>query len=196
MPDPDTTTREEEFQRNREWAAESSALENAFASGAQHGAGGGDLRFIDLLGDPDIEREDIEDDLSDEVAAMLSRVHMLGNIPDEEYKERRELLANKADRLKAEHPNQAGAGSKCVGEFREILLGEREERTPLSPELARRYDEATEVRGSMESLAREAKAFDGLTQMQAVAMTESDAGGSSSSGGSTLSRAASILPGR
>lgn len=157
----------------------------------------GDPRFVETLGDPDISRgDDPDDDLEGELATELSRIHMLANITREEYQRRQVLNQNKADRAKAEHPPDRGPGSKCTGEVREIMLaGEEDTRPPLTPAMARRFDEALEVRGSMESLAKKGKAFDGLTKIQTAAETHTGNGQGGSGSESTFGRARKLLPG-
>ncbi len=157
--------------------------------------GVGDSHLIEILLDPDVdaESEDEDEGVSDLAPTMLSRMHLLGAITPEEYEERRILSQNRADRMKPEFPPIEGAGSKCVGEFREILLGDDEAR-PLTPERARRIDEAADVRNKMDSLAKGGKAWDGVTTIQSAVETR-QAGDESSGSPSTLSKARKLLPG-
>jgi len=158
----------------------------------------GQARFIEVIGDPDIDREnDPNDDLKDKTAGMLSRLHMLTSLKPDEVRFRRIVNPNRAKQLKAQHPRRHGVGSKCRGEVRSIMTGESEPMEALDPDLAQRYDEAVEVKESMEALARDGKAWDGMTRIHAVAETDSNnTANTSSSSGSALSRIGSILPGR
>lgn len=150
---------------------------------------------IETLLDPDVSSDDdLDDDLGSYLKTMLSRVNMLANITREDWEANRPLHRNRADRLKAGRPSVTGAGSKCTGEFREIVVGEDAE--PLTPDQARRLDEAAEVREKQESLAIGGKAFDGMTKIQSAVYTErGDDENSGGGGGSAFSRARSLLPG-
>lgn len=157
-------------------------------------AGLRDEGLIETLLDPDVSTDDDEDDdLSAALKTMLSRMHVLGNITREDHEARKPLNENRAERLKAEHPPAAGIGSKCTGEFREIVVGEGM-KEPLTPDRARRLEEAADVRTKMESLSVGGKAFDGVTRIQSAVYTERDEH-DGDGGGSALSRARSLLPG-
>ena len=153
-----------------------------------------DERFLEAVTDPDVSSDNLDDDVEQEASAMLSRIHMLANFTPEEVDKRKHEIENKVAKLKAEHPSDRGPGSKCSGEVRSIMLSsEQGEKGTLTPSLARRYDETGSVRRAMETLGRNGKAWDGLTKIQSA--VESLNGANEDSGGSTLSRAASMLPG-
>lgn len=153
-----------------------------------------DHRFLEVLGDPDISTDDIEDDLDQEVTTELSRLHMLANIPREYWERSVTLNPTLGETLKCEHPRQRGPSSKCRGEVREIMAGEEDPRPPLTPDLARRYDNVVDVRNKLESLGIDGKAFDGIVKLHGVLENrspEQDGG----SGGTTLGRLKKVLPG-
>ena len=180
------------FENQEELTEKEQQLQAAISQmGNNQALGGVDPRLIEVLTNPDISVEDDpDDDLADEVSAMLSRVHMLANIDEEEYHRRQVNNRGKAARLKAEHPSDRGPGSKCSGEYREILTGEEDARPRLTPEMSRKYDEAVEVRGSMESLGIGGKFLDAVTKIQSAVETDS---ANDESSGSALSRARSIF---
>lgn len=152
-------------------------------------------RFIEALGDPDVTRDDIDDDdLEGIYSTLLSRMNMLGYITDEEYQAMLPLVDNLVQRLKTEQVPQSGPGSKCVGETRYIMTGEKGVQ-PSNPQKMRRVDNVGTVVKMMRSLAREGKAFDGITKIQTA--VESDTSGSEdgSGSGSAFTRARNLLPG-
>ena len=151
---------------------------------------------IESLFEADISREDdVDDDLLREVKTLFSKHNALSHIPKDEWERLAAVNPNRFERIKAEMPAQRGPGSKCVGEVRHIMTGEKD-REPLTAEKSRRLDHSREVRRLMLSLGIDAKAFDGVTEIQtSVEANTSGEPSSDSSSGGRLSRITSALPG-
>lgn len=160
-----------------------------------------DKRFLEILGDADIvDDDDSEDDLDALLATETSRVNVLANLDDDEYFAHRILNQNVADRVVKELIPLSGPGSKCTGEFRAIMLGDPAEelRPRRTPEMVRRVHSALGeegVRTAMQSLAKDGRAFDGVTKIHAVAETEQsgNTNGAGSSGGGLFARTKNLL---
>jgi hypothetical protein len=144
--------------------------------------------FLETLGDSDINDESGTDQTEDILSAELSRVNILGNLPDIEYQRRSILSQNLSERVQSEFVPVSGPGSKCSGLYRAVLLGDPAEanRPRLTPAMARKVETAIGeegVRTAQMSLARNAKAFDGITQIHTVASTDKNSSGSSDGSG-------------
>lgn len=180
----DEEAREREFDRHRKINEEAATEEAAWSMAGQPATQQGKVRLIELLGDPDVDPE-----VREQAKTELSRLHMFSNITEEEWDRRQPLHRNKADRMKAEHPRDTGPGSKCTGEVRKIMTEEDAEKGALTPERARGYDGAMEVRSSAEALSIGAKAIDNVTKMYAITGREEPDDSAASGARSTLASA-------
>lgn len=158
--------------------------------------------FVETLGDPDIvDPNDPNDDLAGAVAPETSKWNFLGNYDEQEYFARNILGQTHAQRIKLEYPAMSGPSSKCVGDYRAILLNDRSEadRERLTPGLSRRIDRTVGefgVSASMTSLGKDGKGWKGITVIQSVVSTLTGGGGgsgSSSSSGGLAGRAKGLL---
>jgi hypothetical protein len=154
--------------------------------------------FVEKFGEADIsDPEDPDDDIESVVATETSRQHTFANLDEDEYERQRILLQATAEQVRREFIPRSGFGSKCTGEYREILTGVSEAEHPpvLTPTMARRVNSAIGeegVRSEQLSQARDGKAFEGLTQIQSSVYTDTgEAGGGRGAG--VLGKTKSLL---
>lgn len=139
-----------------------------------------DASFVETLGDADVG----DDDLAEFAQTELSRINILGDLDEAEYKRQQILTQNRAEQMKAELIPETGPGSKCKGEIREIMVGGQE--PTASPSRVRRIDSAVGeegVRANMLSMSVGGRGLDAVSKIQSVTQAYTERMGREEGGG-------------
>lgn len=149
-----------------------------------------DSSFVETLGDADVG----DDDLGDFAQTELSRINILGDLDEQEYRRQQILTQNRAEQMKIEMVPETGPGSKCTGEIRRIMVGHEE--PTATPSRMRRIDSAVGeegVRANMLSMAVGGRGLDAVSKIQSVTQAYTDTNGSSSGGNGYVKKAKEML---
>jgi hypothetical protein len=148
-----------------------------------------DSSFVETLGDADVG----DDDLQEFAQTELSRINILGDLDEAEYRRQQILTQNRAEQMKAELVPETGPGSKCRGEIRRIMVGHEE--PTATPSRTRRIDSAVGeegVRANMLSMAVGGRGLDAVSKIQSVTQAYTD-GSTGRSGEGVISKAKRML---
>lgn len=188
-PDPD-----EQQQRQQEQTQHSAATQTAVQEASRSTPDLSELQskeFIETAFEPDTNRGDgvpgIENNrLEERFAAEFGRHAGLGNIPQEEWEERKHLNRAKALLALQEYRRPNGLGSMCRSDIRSAWTDEDSALPMRDDDLTREIKATFDEKTNLESLSINAKGFDGLTKIHAVSYTQND--GSSKDSNGLLSR--------
>ena len=171
---------ERQYNRQRQMQMESSAEQTAHSVAAS-GIDVGDLRrkeFIESITEPNIERrsdllpEGESRDIEQKLSAEFGRHTVLSNISKDEWESQRYKDKSRAILTKMEYRPLTGPGHACDPIDYEIMTGQPDNRPVLTSDRARQLDAAFEERTMARALAIDGQAFKGVTEVTAVAKSE------------------------
>lgn len=193
-----------EYEQQKEAQAHGAGMETGHreAGTATIDFGGRDEDLIEQVFSPDlgIDDEDLPPGVVDDLEAMFSaefgRHIGLANISRERWEEERHMDRARAMMAKGEFRIEGRSGSKCTGEFRDIITdGDGSDRELLTDEYDRKIDAAFEERSMLRSLSIEGRGFRGITEAIVWSVTEGyDTDGDGDGGGLLSSTVGRVIP--
>lgn len=168
--------RERAKEDRRQEQDETTARSIAQSAAAQQGTA--KPGYWQMIGDPDIDHPDWEDNLEAFAKGELSSTFALGNITRKEYHNMELRIENEFWQMQNE---MKGPDTSLTDSDMRMLYGE--ERPDLDDAQARRLRSAREVKKMNTSLSVDNRGLKAGTEIHAVAMTEDSKGGDEEEGG-------------
>jgi len=175
-----TQTRDEAIRDQEELNAQQATTQAASQVAARQ-ATRGQGHLLEELSDPDIFKGD-DEVLEEWFGIDFARSHALAQKEEEDVWRDRWLNENEADRVIHEH----NPGRLCFGPFLELAQGVNDRSVPAQQHLTdvgkRKTREAMKAKTAFQTMSKDGRTFQGLTEIVTTNKVERDSNGSDDSG--------------